>query len=156
MEQTLVIVKPDALQRRLVGRIIQRFEQKGLRIVAMKMIRLSAELAERHYGVHKGKPFYEPLLAFITSAPVVVMVLEAPDAVATVRRLMGPTFGAEAPAGTLRGDFAVSNRYNLVHGSDSPRTSRKEIDLFFRPEEILDYRLDDARWVSELIPTEPS
>lgn len=151
VEQTLVILKPDALQRRMLGRIIDRFEAKGLKITALKMIRMTHELAERHYGVHKGKPFYEPLLKFITSAPVVVMVIEAPEAVAVVRRMLGATFGVEADAGTVRGDLAVSNRYNLAHGSDSPESAKKEIALFFRPEEILPYDQCDARWVSELL-----
>jgi nucleoside-diphosphate kinase len=149
VERSLVIIKPDALQRRLVGRILQRFEERGLRIAALKMIRVSPELAARHYAVHKGKPFYEPLLKFMTSAPVVVLVVEAPDAVATVRRMMGATASAEAEAGTIRGDFAISNRYNLVHGSDTPETAEREIDLFFRRDELLDYRAADAAWVSE-------
>lgn len=151
MEQTLVILKPDALQRRMLGRIIQRFEEKGLKIAAMKMMHVTRELAERHYGVHKGKPFYEPLLGFITSAPVVVMVIEAPAAVVTVRKMLGSTFGAEAEPGTIRGDFAVSNRYNLAHGSDSAESAAREIALFFRPEEISGYDQADAPWVSELL-----
>ena len=151
MERTLVILKPDALQRRMLGRIIQRFEDKGLKITALKMVQLTRELAERHYAAHRGKPFYEPLLAFITSAPVVAMVIEAPAAVATVRRMLGATFGAEAEPGTLRGDLAVSNRYNLVHGSDSVEAAEREIALFFRPDEIMSYTQGDAHWVSELL-----
>jgi len=151
VEQTLVILKPDALQRRMLGRIIRRFEDKGLKIAAMKMIRLTRQVAERHYAAHKGKAFYEPLLAFLTSAPVVVMVIEAPAAVATVRRMLGATFAAEAEPGTLRGDLAVSNRYNLAHGSDSVEAAEREISLFFRPEEILSYDQADAHWVSELL-----
>lgn len=151
MEQTLVILKPDALERRLLGRIVARFEDKGLKIVAMKMVRVSRELAERHYGEHEGKPFYEPLLAFITSAPVVPMVLEGPGAVAAVRAMLGPTHGAEAAPGTVRGDFGLSNRHNLVHGSDSSESAEREIALFFQPGELLDYDLSDAHWVSELL-----
>ena len=151
VEQTLVMIKPDAVHRRLVGRILQRFEQKGLKIAALKMMRLTPELAERHYGVHKGKPFYEPLLAFITSAPVVVTLIEGPGAVATVRKLLGVTLAAEAEPGTIRGDLAVSNRYNLVHGSDSAESARKEIPLFFEAEEILSYDQADAQWISELL-----
>ncbi|MBN2584581.1 MAG: nucleoside-diphosphate kinase [Planctomycetes bacterium] len=150
MQRTLVILKPDATHRRMIGRIIQRFEDKGLRLVAMKMIRVTPELAARHYGEHKGKPFYEPLLAFITSAPVVVMILEAPGAIDMVRRMVGPTFGAEAPAGTIRGDLGISNRYNLVHASDGAASARKEIALFFRDEEICPWTPCDTTWVSEL------
>jgi nucleoside-diphosphate kinase len=154
VERTLVVIKPDALQRRLVGRVIQRFEDKGLKIVALKMMWVGRELGERLYAPHQGKVFYEPLLRFIASAPVVVLVIEAPDAIRTVRQLMGPTFGAEAEPGTIRGDLAISNRFNLVHGSDSAESAAREIALFFRPEEILDYKLTDARWVSELLVDE--
>jgi len=151
LQRTLVILKPDAVQRRLVGRIIERFEAKGLKIVAMKLMQVTPELAERHYGEHKGKPFYEPLLKFITSGPVVPMIIEGPEAIGVVRAMLGPTHGAEAAAGTVRGDFGMSNRYNLTHGSDSPESAAREIALFFDDDEIVDYRLDDARWVSELI-----
>jgi nucleoside-diphosphate kinase len=151
LERTLVILKPDAVQRRLVGRIIERFEAKGLKIAAMKLMQVTPELAERHYGEHKGRPFYEPLLAFITRGPVVPMVIEGPGAVAVVRKMLGTTHGAEADSGTVRGDFGMSNRYNLTHGSDSPESAAREIALFFRDDEIIDYRLDDAHWVSELI-----
>ena len=151
MEQTLVILKPDALQRRMLGRIIRRFEDKGLKITALKMVQLTRELAERHYAAHRGKPFYEPLLTFITSAPMVAMVIAAPTAGATVRRMLGATFAAEAEPGTLRGDLAVSNRYNLVHGSDSVEAAEREIALFFRPDEIMSYTQGDAPWVSELL-----
>jgi len=150
LERSLVLIKPDALQRRLVGRIVSRFEDKGLKICALKMLRLSSDVAERLYAPHKGKPFYEPLLRFMTSAPVVAMVVEGHGAIAIVRRLLGPTFGAEADPGTIRGDLAVSNRYNLTHGSDSAESAQREIAIFFRPEEILSYELSDARWVSEL------
>ncbi len=150
MQKTLVIIKPDAMHRRLVGRIIQRFEDKGLKIVALKMIRLSQALAEQHYGVHKGKAFYEPLLKFITSTPVVIMIIEAPGAIVMVRKMLGATFGAEAEPGSIRGDLAVSNRYNLVHGSDSPGAAEKEIELFFGEDEICDWTPADSAWVSEL------
>jgi nucleoside-diphosphate kinase len=150
VQRTLVILKPDAMHRRLVGRIIQRFEDKGLRPVAMKMMHITSELASRHYGEHRGKPFYEPLLKFITSAPAVVMVLEAPAAVDVVRRMVGPTFGAEAAAGTIRGDMAMSNRYNLVHASDGPASAEKEIALFFRREELCPWTPADTVWITEL------
>jgi nucleoside-diphosphate kinase len=136
-ERTLVLVKPDAVQRRLVGEILTRFERRGLRIVAMRMLQIDRALAERHYAVHKGKPFYESLLVFITSAPVVAIVLEAPGAIRAVRRVMGATNPAEAEPGTIRADLAVQTSCNLVHGSDSPETARYEIELFFRPEEIV-------------------
>ena len=120
MEQTLIILKPDCIQRRLMGRIIQRFEDKGLTITAMKMMRISRDLAERHYAPHKGKPFYPGLIAYITSGPVVVMVVAGPRAINVCRKLMGKTFGFDAEPGTIRGDFGASTTYNLVHGSDSP------------------------------------
>lgn len=138
-ERTLVILKPDAVQRRLVGPIITRFEQKGLRITALKMMQIDRSLAERHYAVHKGKAFYASLLDFITCAPVVVMVLEGDGAISIVRRLMGATNPAQAEPGTIRADFALQTTYNLVHGSDSPDTAAAEIDLFFSPQEIVSH-----------------
>ena len=118
-ERTLIILKPDAMQRRLVGPIISRFEAKGLQIAGMKLMRVTNDLAERHYAVHKGKPFYPGLIQYITSGPVVVMVVEGQRAIATSRALMGKTFGFEAEPGTIRGDYALSKTYNLIHGSDS-------------------------------------
>ena len=147
MERTLVIFKPDAVHRRLVGRILTRFEDKGLKIVALKMCRLTKELAERQYAPHKGKHFHEPLVRFMTAGPVVLTVLEGKDAVAVVRSLMGPTFGPDAPPGTIRGDFGMSKRFNLVHGSDSAAAAEAEIDLFFRPEELVEYKPHDLGWV---------
>jgi len=147
MERTLVLVKPDAVQRRLVGRILARFEAKGLQLVALKMLQISEELARRHYAPHEGKPFYEPLIRFMTGGPTVALILEGKRAVEIVRRMMGPTFGPDAPPGTLRGDFAVSNRFNLVHGSDSPESAGKEIALFFDPAEVVDWWPDDAEQV---------
>jgi len=140
VERTLVIVKPDAVQRSLVGRTIARMEAKGLKIVGLKMAAIDRPLAERHYAPHKGKDFYEPLIRFMTSGPVVFMVLEGKGAVAVVRKMMGATFGPAADPGTLRGDFGVSNRFNLVHGSDSPAAADHEIALFFRPEELIDWQ----------------
>jgi len=146
LERTLVILKPDAVQRRLVGVILQRFEAKGLRIAAMKFMRISRDLAERHYAVHKGKPFYDGLIDYITSGPVVVMVLAGPHAIEVTRKLMGKTFGYEAEPGTIRGDFGISRTFNLVHGSDSAETAQKEIALFFSPDEIVDDSICDERW----------
>lgn len=147
MEQTLIILKPDCVQRRLVGRIVQRFEQKGLTICAMKMMQIDRELAERHYSVHQGKPFYPDLIRYITSGPVVLIVVQGPGAIAVSRKLMGKTFGYEAEPGTIRGDFASSRTYNLVHGSDSPETAATEIALYFKPEEIVAYTPADRACV---------
>ena len=146
MEQTLVVLKPDAVQRRLVGRIISRLEAKGLKIVAMKMLSVSADLAERMYEPHRDQDFYAPLVEFITASPVVAMVAEGLNAVAVTRLLMGPTFGPDAPAGTIRGDFGMSRRYNLIHGSDSPAEAAREIPLFFAPDELTAYELRDEAW----------
>lgn len=147
MEQTLIIIKPDGVQRGLIGRIIARFEAKGLKLVAMKMIRMSRELAERLYAEHCGKDFYEGLVDYIMSGPVVVGVLAGPAATEIVRRVMGPTDGTVAPSGTIRGDFAMSLRYNLVHGSDSTASAEREIGLFFQDYEQLDYERSISRWM---------
>ncbi len=149
MERTLVIIKPDGVQRGLAGAIIHRFERRGLRIAAMKLMHISMELAQRHYAVHKGKPFYEPLLQYITSGPVVVMVLEGGDAIETVRRTMGATNPAQAAPGTIRADFALETGRNLVHGSDSPQTAAFEVPLFFSDDEVLSYSRDTDRWIFE-------
>ena len=146
MQRTLVILKPDAVQRALVGRILARFEAKGLRLVALKMVRLDRAAAERLYAPHKGKDFYEPLLRFVTSGPSVLACLEGKGAVAAVRKMLGATFGPDAEPGTVRGDFGVSNRFNLAHASDSPETAAKEIALFFKPEELLDWQPADWNW----------
>jgi nucleoside-diphosphate kinase len=147
LEQSLVILKPDAVQRGLLGEILARFERRGLRIAALKMLRFDDGLAERHYGEHKGKPFYEPLVEFITSSPSVAMVVEGPEAIAVVRAMMGPTNSSKAPPGTIRGDLGLSNRHNLLHGSDSLASAQREIGLFFQPEEIFDYRRAPEPWV---------
>jgi nucleoside-diphosphate kinase len=147
MQRTLILLKPDCVQRRLVGTIIQRFEQKGLRLAALKLVQASQELAEKHYAVHKGKPFYEPLLRFLTSGPTVAMVWEGREAVAVARTLMGPTDGTKALPATIRGDFAISVQNNLVHGSDSPENAALEIALWFRPEELVAFQPVDAPWV---------
>lgn len=146
MERTLVLLKPDAIQRRLVGKIISRIEEKGLKIVAMKMMRVTRELAERHYAEHREKPFFGELVSFITSGPIVAMVVEGPDAIGTVRKMMGKTNPLEAAPGTIRGDYGLSVTMNLIHGSDSPETSAREIPIFFSPEEVLDYGMADDHW----------
>ena len=147
MERTLVVLKPDAVQRQLVGTIVSRLEAKGLKLVGMKMLSVSSELAERMYEVHQGKDFYEPLMKFITASPVVAVVLEGVNAIAVTRSLMGPTFGPDAPGGTIRGDLGMSRRYNLVHGSDSPESAEREIPLFFSDDELVCYELRDEAWI---------
>lgn len=147
MQQTLILLKPDAVQRRLVGDILVRFERKGLRLVGLKLLITPRELAEKHYTVHKGKPFYESLLGFLTSGPTVAMVWEGREAVAVCRNLMGLTDGAKAPPGTIRGDYALSVQNNLVHGSDSVENAAAEIALWFKPEELTKYEIVDGKWV---------
>ena len=147
MQQTLILLKPDCVQRRLIGAIIQRFEQKGLRLAGLKLVQASRDLAEKHYAVHKGKPFYDSLLTFLTSGPTVAMVWEGREAVAVARTLMGPTDGTKAPPATLRGDFALSVQNNLVHGSDSPENAKLEISLWFKANELVQYQPTDAAWV---------
>lgn len=149
MERTLVIVKPDAVQRGLIGEIVGRVERRGLRIVAMKLMQIDPALAERHYAVHKGKPFYPGLIRYITSAPVVAMVLEGKNAIEDVRRTMGATNPADAAPGTIRADLGLEVGRNLVHGSDGAETAAFEIPLFFGDEEILEYARDVDRWIFE-------
>jgi nucleoside-diphosphate kinase len=147
-EQTLIIVKPDGVQRGLAGTILSVFESKGLRLAALRLMQIDRALAERHYAVHQGKPFYAGLVEFITSGPVVVGVLEGPNAIEATRNLMGATNPVTAAPGSIRGRYALEIGQNLIHGSDSPETARYEIDLFFRPEEILRYSRDVDRWIS--------
>ena len=142
LERTLVLVKPDAVQRRLTGEILARLEAKGLRIVGLKQIRVTPELSKQHYVEHVSKPFYPSLEEFITSGPVVAACLEGPEAIAVVRTLMGPTNGRQAPPGTIRGDFGLSRQMNLIHGSDGPDAAKREIELYFRADELL--AADDA------------
>ena len=139
MERTFVMVKPDGVQRNLVGEVISRFEKRGLKLVGLKLMQISQELAAKHYGEHQGKPFYDELIGFITSGPVVAMVWEGLNAVSVVRNMMGKTNPAEAAPGTIRGDFALYMVNNVVHGSDSPDSATREINLFFTHEELLDY-----------------
>ncbi len=147
MERTLIILKPDAQQRRLTGRILQRFEDKGLTIAGMKLMRISRDLAETHYAPHKGKPFYPGLIDYITSGPVVVLALAGPRCIQIARTLMGQTFGYEATPGTIRGDFGASRSYNLVHGSDSPESAATEMALYFAEGELLEDAPVGSEWV---------
>jgi nucleoside-diphosphate kinase len=149
MERTLIIIKPDAVQRGLIGKIVARLERRGLRIAAMKLMKIDEALAQRHYAIHEGKPFYEPLIDYITSSPVVVMVLEGNSAIEIVRRTMGATNPAEAAPGTIRADFGLEIGRNLVHGSDGPDTAAFEVSLFFDEEEILSYDRDTDPWIFE-------
>ncbi len=150
MERTLIILKPDAVQRGLCGQIISRFENKGLQIVGMKFMKIPATLAETHYEPHKGKPFYAGLVKFMTSSPVIAFALQGKDAINIARKMMGKTFGSQAEPGTIRGDFGVSNSFNLIHGSDSPESASRELSLFFKPEELCDWTPASQGWVYDL------
>jgi len=147
MERTLVIIKPDAVQRGLIGAITSRLEQRGLKIVGMKMLRMGQELARRHYAIHEGKKFFEPLIRFITSGPVVLMVIEGPRAIEMVRSTMGATNPLQAAPGTIRADFGLEIDRNLIHGSDGPETAATEIALFFEEDELVDYTRAIDSWV---------
>ncbi len=149
MEQTFVMVKPDGVQRGLVGEVISRLEQRGLKLVAAKFMSVSKELAEEHYAVHKGKPFYAPLIRYITSAPVMAMVWEGPNAVAAVRQTMGATRPIEAAPGSVRHDFGLEVGRNLTHASDSVENGEKEIALWFQPEELVSWARALDRWIFE-------
>jgi nucleoside-diphosphate kinase len=149
VERTLVIIKPDGVQRQLIGPIITRLERRGLKIVAMKLIQVSDDLARKHYAIHEGKPFYEPLIQYITSAPVVVMVIEGPNAIEVTRNTMGATNPVSATAGTIRADYGLEIGRNLVHGSDGPETAAAEIALWFDQSELLTYQRDVDRWILE-------
>ena len=146
-ERTLVLVKPDGVQRLLVGRIVGRFEERGLKLVALKLMRVDRSLAERHYAVHRGKPFFEGLLDFITSGPLVALALEGPNAITLVRSMVGATRPHEAAPGSIRGDLAIETAQNLVHASDGPETAAAELALWFSPDELLDYEREVDRWV---------
>ena len=149
MERTLVLLKPDAVQRALVGEIVSRLERKGLRFAAMKLMRVSEELAHRHYGEHEGKPFFGELVSFITSGPVLAMIVEGENAVALVRSLMGATNPVEASPGTIRGDLGIAIGMNLIHGSDSLESAARETALFFGDGEVLEYERDVDKWITE-------
>jgi nucleoside-diphosphate kinase len=146
-ERTLILLKPDAVQRQLVGKIIERYEARGLRIVGMKLMHADRALAEQHYGEHVGKPFYPGLVDFITSAPLVAMAVEGPNAIGLCREINGKTRPSEAAPGSIRGDLAVDTGHNLVHASDGPESAARELALWFQPEELLDYPRAIDRWV---------
>ncbi len=149
MQRTLVIIKPDGVQRALAGKIMARFEERGLKVVALKLVQVDRALAEKHYAVHQGKFFYEGLVNYITSSPVVVMVLEGHEAIGAVRKMVGATRPWEAEAGTLRGDYALMGLRNLIHASDSVETAASEIDLWFKPDELHPYPRELDRWINE-------
>ena len=146
-ERTLVLIKPDGVQRGLMGTIIDRYEKRGLRIVGMKLMNATRELAEQHYDVHRERPFFAGLIEFITSGPLVAMAVEGPNAVAVVREVNGATRPSEAKPGSIRGDLAIDTGHNLVHGSDAPETAARELGLWFAPQELLDYERDLDRWI---------
>ena len=146
-KRTLIIIKPDGIQRHLAGEIIGRFEKKGLKLAAAKFMQVSETLARQLYAVHHGKPFFEGLVKYLSSAPVLVMVWEAEGIIDIARKMMGATFGYDTKPGTIRGDFSSSKGYNLIHGSDSSESADQEIKLFFKPGEIIDYELADADWL---------
>ena len=148
-ERTFVLLKPDGVQRGLIGRIVSRFEARGLRLVGMKLLRVPRSLAETYYAEHRGKAFFESLMAYVTSGPVVAMVLEGDGAVGIVRKMMGTTNAAEAEPGTIRGDFALTIGRNVIHGSDSETSAEREISLFFEADELVDYRRIDEAWLRE-------
>jgi len=147
MERSLVLIKPDAIQRGLAGEIISRLERKGLKIVAMKMLHMDKNLAQRHYAIHKGKAFFNDLVDFITSSPLIAIVFQGKNAVEVIRQMMGETDPAKAKSGTIRGDFGIDIGHNLIHGSDSLENASKEIDLFFSAEEISDYKRELDTWI---------
>ena len=147
MERTLVLLKPDCVQRRLMGQVISRFENKGLNIIAMKMLQVTPDLAKQHYAEHVEKPFYPGLEAFITGAPVLAMIIEGLDVIQVVRDMLGPTSGLKAPGGTIRGDLSSSRQMNLVHASDGPEAATREIDLYFDQAEVCEYEPTLIPWL---------
>ncbi|MCA9081255.1 MAG: nucleoside-diphosphate kinase [Planctomycetaceae bacterium] len=147
MQRTLILFKPDAIQRRLCGRLLSRLEERGLKIVGLKMLQVTSELSRQHYAEHVEKPFYPLLEEFITSGPVIALVAEGPSAVQVVRTMMGSTNGREAAPGTIRGDYGLSRQMNLMHGSDGPEAAEREIGIYFRPEELVSYGTCLDPWV---------
>jgi nucleoside-diphosphate kinase len=150
METSLIILKPDAVQRGLMGRIISRFEEKGLQIVGAKLTQITPELAAQHYKDHATKGFYPGLVKFMTSSPVLVLAIRGNGAIAICRSMMGATFGSKAAGGTIRGDFGVSNSFNLIHGSDGPEAAARELGLFFKAGEVLDWKRAGDAWIYDL------
>lgn len=155
METTLIIFKPDAVQRGLMGQILARFEAKGLQVVGCKLMQISQELAATHYAAHKERPFYAGLVKFMTSSPVLVLALRGNGAITIARNMMGATFGSKANPGTIRGDFGVSNSFNLIHGSDSPEAAERELGLFFKAGEILDWKRAGDAWIYDMAGGKP-
>ncbi len=155
METTLIILKPDAVQRGLVGRILTRFEDKGLQVVGCKLMQISQQLAATHYEAHQARPFYPGLVKFMTSSPVLVLAVRGMGAIGIARNLMGATFGSKANPGTIRGDFGVSNSFNLIHGSDSPEAAERELGLFFQPGEVLNFTRASEVWVYDMSGGKP-
>ena len=155
METTLIILKPDAVQRGLMGRIVSRFEDKGLQIVGCKLMKISPELAATHYEAHKTKPFYAGLVKFMTSSPVLALAVRGNASITICRNMMGATFGSKAAPGTIRGDFGVSNSFNLIHGSDSPEAAQRELGLFFKSCEVLEFSRAVEGWVYDLSGGKP-
>ena len=149
MERTYLMVKPDGVQRGLVGEIVSRFEKRGLKLVAAKLMIIPKEVAENHYGEHKGKPFFPSLISYITSGPVFAMVWEGENAVAICRNMMGKTKPLESAPGTIRGDYCLVTGLNIIHGSDSPESAAREIGIFFKPEDLVEYTKDSDKWLYE-------
>ena len=149
MQRTLILIKPDGVQRGLIGPIVERFERRGLKLVGMKFMQMSRELAERHYAIHQGKPFYDSLVNYITSGPIVAMAWEGKEAIAVARSTVGATNPVAAAPGTIRGDFGVEIGRNLVHGSDSPENGEQEVALFFNPAELVEWSRDVEGWIVE-------
>lgn len=147
IERTLIIIKPDGIQRHLAGRIISRFETKGLKLIAAKFIIISEDVAREHYAPHKGKPFFEGVVKYLSSAPSLIMVWESDDVIKITRKMMGATFGTDAEPGTIRGDFSASKGFNLIHGSDNPESAERETPLFFKPNELIGYDFSDDHWL---------
>jgi nucleoside-diphosphate kinase len=146
-ETTLVILKPDTVERRLIGEILRRFERKGLKVLGLKLTRLSREVVARHYEEHRGRPFYDGLVEFMSGGPVVLLALQGPHAIEVTRKLIGATAAHEAEPGTIRGDLGLSGKFNLVHGSDSPQSAAREVALFFEESELGEYSLPDEKWL---------
>ncbi|MDR0911708.1 MAG: nucleoside-diphosphate kinase [Methanobrevibacter sp.] len=149
VEKSFVMMKPDAVSRRLMGKILSRFEEKGLKIVAIKLLQISKALAEEHYGEHKEKPFFNSLIDYITSAPSLAMVIEGDDAISVIRKIVGATNPKEADLGTIRGDYAMDMGRNIIHASDAPESAKREIALFFNEDEVIDYDISDNSWIYE-------
>ena len=149
MQQTFLAIKPDGVQRGLIGKIISRLEEKGFKLIGMKLMKVSNELAEKHYGEHKDKPFFKGLVSFITSGPIVAMVWEGKNIISALRKMMGKTNPLDAELGTVRGDFAIDIGKNVVHGSDSEESAKREIALFFREDELIKWEPEIQKWIYE-------